>query len=153
MTFVVKDIADHLKSSTTIAATVENRIFPDVIPQEERDGTGQKVAVYPCIVLGIVSGQPEYDLAGEAGVHQTTIQVDCYTDGTRGTYHANELAEQVRNRLSGYRGQFGDGCSGTARLVRVNAIPVEPADGSDTFVRRTSMDFELIHTADAPTFS
>lgn len=150
MTFVLKDIADHLRGSTAIVDAVENRIYPDVIPQEERNSGGNRMALFPCIVLQIVSGQPEYALRGEAGVHQTTVQVDVWTDGDRGSYHANELSELVRNRLSGYRGTFGSGCRGTARLVRSNSLPVEPVDASDQFRRRVSMDFDLIHTAAVP---
>lgn len=150
MTFVLKDIADCLIASADIADAVENRIFPEVIPQEVRNSQGQRTSVYPCLVLGIVSNQPEYALRGESGKHQTTIQVDVWTDGDRGSFHANEISELVRNRLSGYRGQFGTGCYGTARLVRCNSLPVEPVDGSDTHRRRISMDFELIHTATAP---
>lgn len=150
MTFVLKDIADHLAGSSDIVDAVENRIFPEVIPQEIRDSQGNRTTVYPCIVLQIVNCQPEYALRGEAGVHQTTVQVDVWTDGDRGSYHANEVSELVRNRLSGYRGTFGSGCRGTARLVRSNSLPIEPVDASDQFRRRVSMDFDLIHTAATP---
>lgn len=153
MTFLLKDIADHLGGSQNIVDAVENRIFPDVIPQEVRDSGGSRMTLYPCLVLQAVSATPEYYLGGEASYHQAVIQVDVFTDGRRGTKHANELAELVRNRLSGYRGQFGTGCRGTARLVRCNAVPVEPADGSDTHIRRTSMDFEINHTAATPSLT
>jgi len=153
VTFVLKDIADHLTGSADIADAVSNRVYPDYIPQEARDSLGQKQPLYPCLVLGVVSGEPEYVLSGEGGVHQTIIQLDVWTDGDRGSFRANEIAEMVRNRLSGYRGTFGTGCRGTARMIRSNPIAVAPVDASDTYRRRVSMDFELIHTADAPDFT
>lgn len=153
MTFVLKDIADHLTGSTNIVDTVSNRIFPDVIPQEIRDSQGNKLPLYPCIVLGIVSNQPEYYLGGEGGVHETIMQVDCWVDGEQGADELNDLAELVRNRMSGYRGQFGTGCRGTARLIRNDPSAVAPVDGSGVYRRRASMDFALIHTADAPSLT
>lgn len=153
MTFLVKDIRDHLTASTNIADAFSDRIFPDSIPQEIRDSTGTRRELYPAIVLSEISGQPEYDLSGESGVHTTQMQLDIYTDGTGGRQKANELSELVRNRLSGYRGQFGSGASGTCRLIRPATAIQPPTDASDTKRYRVSMDFEIIHTADVPDFS
>src|SRR5574343_1201324 len=132
MTYLVKDIRDQLAASTAVLDAFSDRIFPDAIPQEVRDSDGGRRTLYPAIVLNEISAQPEFDLGGESGVHATQLQLDIYTDGSGGRQRANELGELVRNRLSGYRGQFGSGCRGTCRLLRQAVTSDEPRDASDT---------------------
>lgn len=132
-------------ASEAITSDVGGNIFPDMIPQ----GTDWETA----IVLSDQSAEPDYYLGGEAGRHTAVIQVDYYTKGTNGKYAANNGGELIRNRLSGYRGQFGSGCSGVARLVRCNTLAAEPIDATDQWRYRVSMDFEINHTATQPTFS
>lgn len=153
MTFLAKDIRDHLVGSAAIVNAVSDRIFPDAIPQEKRS-SGQRMALYPCIVLEDISNDPEMYLGGEAGTHTSMIQIDVWVvDSGNGKHKANEISELVRNRLNGYRGVFGTGCYGTARMERKSSPITSPADGSDTYTRRVSMDFEIIHSADVPTFT
>jgi hypothetical protein len=92
-------------------------------------------------------------LKGEVGTHTSIIQIDVWTDGTGGKSKANELGELVRNRLNGYKGQFGTGVYGTARMIRNDSLASQPFDGSDNHRRRVSMDFKIIHSADVPTFT
>ena len=153
MTFLAKDIRDQLIASTAIADAFSDRVYGEVMPQDERDSGGVRKLLYPCLIINDVSAEPEMYLGGEAGVHMSVIQIDVWTDGTGGKSKANELGELVRNRLSGYRGQFGTGCYGTCRLIRNNSLAAPPVDGSDVHRRRVSMDFEIIHSADVPTFT
>lgn len=142
MTFLLRDIADHLKGSTAILDDVGTNIFPDVIPQQQ--------SWDKAIVLSEISQRPEYYMGGEAGEHTTQIQVDYYTKGTNGRYTANIGSELIRNRLSGYRGTFGTGCRGTARLLSCVPQANEPTDATDTWRFRVTMDFEILHTAATP---
>jgi hypothetical protein len=144
VTYLVKDIRDQLAGSIPILNAFSDRMYPEVIPQGGE---------YPCIVINEISAAPEYYLAGEVGKHYTQIQIDVWTDGTGGKSKLNELSELVRNRLNGYRGTFGSGVSGTARMTRNDPISVAPVDGSDLHRRRQSMDFEIFHSADVPTFA
>jgi hypothetical protein len=153
VTYLTKDIRDHLTGSTAIVDAFSDRIFPEVVPQELRTSTGLKREAYPCILISDLTNEPEYDLGGEVGLHTSRIQLDIWTDGTGGKQKLNELAELVRNRLSGYRGQFGTGCYGTAHLRRNDSLAAPPVDGSNVHRRRQSMDFEIIHTADVPTLT
>lgn len=153
MTFLTKDIADHLKGSTAIVDAVSCRVYPEVIPQVTRDSDGRTVTPYPSIVINDLSNEPTYSLAGEVGNHTSVIQIDVWTDGTGGKQRANELGELVRNRLNGYRGQFGTGCTGTAHMIRNNSLHAQPTDGSDVHRRRVSMDFQIIHSASVPTLT
>jgi hypothetical protein len=146
VTFLAKDIRDHLAGSTYIVDAFSNRIFSETIPQNISPA-------YPAIVINELSNSPEYYLGGESGKHSTTLQIDLWTDGTGGIAKTNELSELIRNRMSGYRGQFGSGAYGTSRLISNNSAALPPTDSSDDHRRRVSMDFEFIHTADAPTFT
>ncbi len=145
MTYLIQDIRDHLVGSTAIVNDVGSNIFADVIPQ----GTQYERA----IVISEIAGDPEYYLGGEAGLHTSKIQIDYWTNGVGGPSEANTGRELIRNRLNGYRGTFGTGCYGTARMITDNSGFVAPIDGSDLNQRRVSMDFEIIHSADVPTFT
>lgn len=147
MTYLTKDIADHLKGSTAINDAFGVHFYPDGIPQG--------IAWEQAIVISDLSNDPEYDLDGEVGTHTSVIQVDVWTDGkgAKPRERINTLSELVRSRLSGYRGQFGTGVYGTARMIRNNTVAAPPTDGSDTYRRRASMDFEIIHTADVPSLT
>ncbi len=145
MTFLAKDIRDHLAGSANIVNDVGDNIFAGVIPQG---------LVYDkAIIINDLTNGPEMYLGGEAGIHTSHIQIDYWTDGTGGAATANAGGELIRNRLSGYRGQFGTGCYGTSRMIRNDSVAAPPFDGSDTHRRRVSMDFEIIHSADVPTFT
>lgn len=144
MTYLVQDIRDHLAGSAAIANDVGANIFPEAIPQG--------VQFDNAIVINDLSHSPEYALRGEAGVHTSRIQIDYWTNSGR-KYQANNGAELIRKRLSGYRGQFGTGCYGTSRMLGDNSLAAAPIDGSDSRPRRVSMDFEIIHSADVPTFT
>jgi hypothetical protein len=147
VTWVTKDIADHLKASVAILDAFSDDIYPEVIPQERKDRWEQ------ALVLNDLSNDPEYYLGGEAGTHTTIIQIDVWTNGVGGKARANELGELIRNRLSGYRGTFGTGCYGTARMIRNDSVAAPPVDGSDKHRRRVSMDFKIINTASVPTLT
>ncbi len=153
MTFLTENIVDHLKGSTAILDAFSNRIFAGIIPQDWTDGAGNKASAYPCIVINNISNNPENSLAGEIGLHTTTMQIDVWTDGTGGARKVNELSELIRNRCNFYRGAIGTGVYGTIRQVRHNELDSPPVDGSDDYPRRISKDFEFIHTADVPTFA
>ncbi len=144
MTFVAKDIRDHLAGSAAILDVFSDRMYPDTAPQGVQ---------HPWINISDLSAEPEYSLEGEVGTHTTVIQVDVWTDGKGKRAEAQRLRELIRNRLSGYRGQFGEGCYGTSRLIRDNVVTSPPVNGSDTHRYRVSMDFEIIHSADVPDFT
>lgn len=146
MTFLTEDIRDHLAGSIEVHDAFGEHIYDTRIPQ--------KVAYTSALVITIVSQQPEYYLGGEVGTHISQVQIDIWSDGKRSAAGANLLAELVRNRLSGYRGELGEGCfCNHARIIRYDSTAPEPVDGSNVHRRRVSMDFEIIHTADVPTFA
>lgn len=146
MTFLTQDLRDHLAGSVEVHDEFGTNIYEARIPQN--------VVYTSALVITIVSQQPEYYLGGEVGTHISQVQIDIWSDGKRGAVHANRLSELVRNRLSGYRGELGEGCfCNHARIIRYDSTAPEPVDGSNVHRRRVSMDFEIIHTASVPTFA
>jgi hypothetical protein len=145
MTFLAKDIRDHLRDSPDCYDRFGEHIYEGRLPQ----GANYEAA----LVINIVSQQPEYYLGGEVGLHMSQVQIDVWYTGERGAVGVNELAETVRNRLSGYRGDMGDGFCNHARIIRYDSTAPEPVDASNLHRRRVSMDFEITHTADVPSFS
>lgn len=151
MTFLIKDIRDHLAGSTNIVNAFGDNIYAGVMPQTDSNGQPLKPQFYA--IINDLSNEPELYLGGEAGTHISTIQIDVWTDGTGRSAKANELGELIRNRLNRYRGTFGTGCYGTAEMIRNNTVTVPPVDGSANHRWRVSMDFKIIHTAAVPTFT
>lgn len=145
MTYLTKDIRDHLMGSVNIADAFGEHIYAEAIPQ---DAEWEEM-----LVINDLSNNPEYSLAGEVGTHTTIIQIDVWTKGAGGKPRVVALGEMVRNRLSGYRGQFGSGEYGTARLLRNDALAPPDPSGGPVHRRRVSQDYEIIHTADVPTFA
>lgn len=149
MTYLIKDVADHLKGSTNIVNEFSDRIWPDTIPQEHSNP-------YPCIIINDVSNVPEQYLGGEVGSHESIIQIDVWTDGKedRPRERINELGELIRNRLNGYRGQLGTGVfANNCERIRSDITAADPTDGSSTHRRRASQDYRIRHTASVPSLT
>lgn len=100
------------------------------------------------IVLRDTSSVREYTLSNEAGLTQKTLQVDCYAETA---HEAEEIFQVVRNRLSGYRGEFGDGEVESVMIISEGALPTEPEDGSDNWRHRYYADFSMRYRESVPT--
>lgn len=151
MTFLSKDIRDHLAGSVNIVNDVGDNIYADAIPQSKN---GQNpFRPEKAIVINDLSNDPAMYLGGESGTHVSQIQIDYWTDGKGSAAVVNAGTELIRNRLNGYKGQFGTGCYGVAHMLRNNSVAAPPFNGSDVHRRRGMMDFEITHTADVPTFT
>jgi hypothetical protein len=146
VTYLLKDIRDHLQESADINDAFADRIYPEVVPQG---------VAYPFINLSELSNSPEESLGGEIGTHETIITVDAWTDGSGGSAAAKRYGEMIRNMLSGYKGRLGEGvwCNG-AHLIRNQVLASDPAQpGSDVHRRRVSQDYRIFHSADVPSFA
>ena len=133
-------IRDFLIGNADINNKVSNRVFPSHLPQ----GTP-----IPALVLQTINRTHEYHLTNELGISPQMIQIDVYA-ATRP--EVEEIAELIRDRLSGYRGSLNADtfCHG-ARIERNTPIDTPPADASDRWLSRQSMDFQLHITSSVPT--
>lgn len=109
------------------------RIFPMQLPQA--------LEVWPAITYQVVSGRPEYNLQGAAGLAEIRLQIDCWA-AQRGKADAyaqvRELAEAVRGALSGYRGTVG-GHTIQSCFLESRRVLHEP----EVQVFRESLDFTI----------
>jgi len=96
----VKDIRPILRSfllaDSGISAFVSSRIYPIVIPAGVKD---------PCIVLTRISGPGDYHMGGPSGLINLRVQVDAWAPKSD---PATTLANLIKDRLDGYRGEMSD---------------------------------------------
>lgn len=90
---IVETVVDLLMAEPTIAALVDDRIYPRLIPD---------AASFPLLVVTKVAGGGSYTNDGDAGLEAARVQVDCYSaDGASAVI---ELRTAVRRKLSGFKG-------------------------------------------------
>lgn len=72
-----------------------SRIYPVVFPDD---------VVFPAVRYQMLDALPEYSHQGKSGLTQTRIQFSCFGR----TYSAaNNMAEKIKELLSGYKGDPG----------------------------------------------
>ena len=83
-----------LLADAAVAAVVSTRIFPTRMPQGEK-GTS--------IVYLRISGLGDHTLAGASRISRPRFQIDCWAQSPGA---AADLANLVKERLDGYRGEM-----------------------------------------------
>lgn len=145
---MITDLRDFLRDSAAVADLVGDRI--------EKQYPRQHIRFPYLVVIELDDSPPLYTLSGEADISNITVQIDAWardTDDTRGALKARELADAVRNRLSGYRGEMGDALVRSVTMTRSTTLNEEPEDGSDRRPHRVSMDFEIKYYRAVPDFT
>ncbi len=96
---VEEALAKYLAEKTGV------KVWPEQIPANEAE------PVYPAIVYQEISYVPDVIHRGASGIASTRYQITCFARRYR---ESRELAERARQRLSGFRGAWGeldiDGC-------------------------------------------
>ena len=87
-----------------------SRIFPSVLPQGVVD---------PSVVYNTVTEASDYHMNGPSGLAQDRIQVDCWAQRSD---QAVELANLVRDRLSGFSGTVSVGSQSPQDQIIVRGI-------------------------------
>jgi hypothetical protein len=90
---IVITVIAILLQDAPVAAKVADRVFPRMLP----DATE-----FPAVVVTKIYGSGEYTNDGDAGIEDSRVQVDCYSD--RGAADCYALKKAVRKLLSGYKG-------------------------------------------------
>lgn len=94
----------HLAADTTISGLVGTKIYGDDAPQD---------AVFPCVVMHLISNQRMYLLDGPNGQAQARVQVDCWAETKLA---AIAIAEAVRVAVENVRFNYGAAIVGPTRL-------------------------------------
>lgn len=136
-----KHLIKFLADSDGVRNRLAYRIFPGVARQGEQ---------LPYLTMRQIGTDRYNDLAGEDGlatiVLQLTVRADTDTE-------ARDIAELIRNRLSGYRGlmdtTYVQGCT----IENQREQQVRPAAGSDHWMFEHHTDYRITFNQAEPTFA
>ena len=116
---ILDDFRTLVLSSTAVVATVSNRVFWNVAPEEYPR---------PYVWYRRSSSEEELCLDGSGGLRQTTLDVECWAnEDATGT--AETLAGRLKDLLHGHRGAMGG--------ARAQAIYVDDQD--DDYIPKGNM--------------
>lgn len=87
-------LANLVLAHAPLAALVGNRVQWDTLPQGTPQGT---------VSMTLVSGITDYHMAGPSGLGFARVQFDCRDSSAA---KARAIAEALKVRLSGFRGEF-----------------------------------------------
>lgn len=129
-------LREFLLDDAPIAAVVVDRVFPIVLKQGEQRAS---------IVYQRISGQGDHWMQGPTGLARPRYQIDCWSLVTA---EANSLANLVKERIDGYRGEMPYGTNSPQAFVTVLGVffTDEREDFDPTTkLYRVSRDFFIWH--------
>lgn len=132
MSGIEEAIIQRLLDTNAVATIVGTRVFPGSKPQ---------AAPLPAIVFNKISGAPIYSDAGEVGLDECRLQIDCWA----ATYSAaKELSRAARNSLSAF---FGTSEGVECLYITLDAERDLQEAGSNQaeYFYRTSLDFLVLN--------
>lgn len=145
---MIADLKTYLAASTDIANLIDDRIERQYVRQDTE---------YPHLLLTALDDTPPlYHLSGEPDISEFVVQIDAYAiddGGPNGALVAQQLADAVRNRISGYRGAMGNTNVRSCTMLRSNMLDEEPEAGEQGRVHRVSMDFQIKYQRTVPDFT
>ena len=128
----------YLAGNSGVSAIVSGIIYPVVLPQGVQ---------LPALMFQRISGVRVESLQGSSGLAHPIFQIDCFSEQKDGYSQVKALAEVVRLALEGYRGTWsGMSIQGVLFLGDTDLYE----DESEVY--RVSMDFEIWHVEDRPSF-
>lgn len=140
---IERALAKHLNSKKAFRNLVgANGIFRGRIPASH---TGN-IAV----VLRRSGADRFNDLYGEAAAVPVSVQMDIVGRATNAGYTVREVAEVVRNLVSGYRGMFHDVYVHGCTIENEIDFEYPPSDGTDDWAYQFTYEFKITHTQPQP---
>jgi len=95
---MIAGLITKLSTDALVTPTIPGGIYPVLLPQD---------ATFPCATYQVISTTAEYDLNGKAGVEQSRLQVDIWSNTT---YASTQAAQQaIRACLESFTGDLPDG--------------------------------------------
>lgn len=92
-------LIQYLLSASAVAALVDDRIYPIVMPQT----TDADEVIYPAITIQLISDVEEFSQSGPSNLARAIVQINSIGE----LYlEAKELAAAVRDALNGIRGDM-----------------------------------------------
>lgn len=129
---IVQRVVELLKEQADIEDDVADRIYPVEWPD---------APTFPLIIVQRVSGTGETTFLGEAGIEQTRVQVDVYSD--LGYADTARIALNVRRLLHGFKGGPEAAPCVIDRSACINStdLPVTATERAGPRLRRRMLEF------------
>ena len=129
---IVQRVVELLKEQADIEDDVADRIYPVEWPD---------APTFPLIIVQRVSGSGETTFLGEAGIEQTRVQIDVYTD--LGYENMAAIAGKVRSLLHGFKGGPEAAPCVIDRSACINStdLPVPVTERAGPRLRRRMLEF------------
>lgn len=141
---MLAELRDYLAADAEIHALVGGRIYRDRARQD---------AGFPRILLSRGSSSPVATIDADAPLAETFVLVACWDRDPQGAATAAEVATAVRDRLSGFRGLWGDLSVHACRLTAERDLSEPPGDGSDNWLCGVAADYRIHHYLASPTLT
>lgn len=136
-------LSSHIRSLASIAALVEDRVFPDVADED---------ADFPYITFVETGANSVHHQSGTAGISDTQVQIDVWAANSKSR---RQVSKALRKALDKYTGKMG---SLTALLIkfedRAASIEEPEEEGEDSAEKaayRMRMEFRIVYVEDIPT--
>lgn len=120
-----------LTGDVTVAAIVDDRVYPNIIPQNE---------ISPSLTYQQISGPRDHTMDGPSGLVDARYQINCFTPVYSET---DTLAESVRLAMDGFSATVNTVQIDSIELLNENDLPEvdEESDAITMFGKR--MDFMI----------
>lgn len=142
---ILADLRSHLLSFVDLTNKIGDRVYINRAPDKTPT---------PYMIVSMVSGDVPYSLQGEVGTVQPMIQIAVWERDPNGPFKADQVAELVRDKLSGWRGNWGDtfvcDCSLQSEPI---ALEEPPEDGSGNWWHAVNQDYKVTHRRAIPSLS
>lgn len=103
-------LREFLLDDSGIAAVVSDRVFPIILKQGEKRAS---------IVYQRISGLGDHNMQQPTGLNRPRYQIDCWSLTTA---EANSLANLVKERIDGFRGEMPYGTNSPQSFVTVLGV-------------------------------
>jgi len=95
---MIAGLISKLSSDALVSPAIPGGIYPVLLPQD---------ATFPCATYQVISSTAGYDLHGKAGIEDTRVQIDIWSNTT---YAAAQAAQKaIRACLESFTGDLADG--------------------------------------------
>jgi hypothetical protein len=117
---IKEDLVSFLTADSMVAAAVDERIYPSIIPQEEFGGGSLK----PCIVYERNGVRRDQTLCGTDGLARSSFRLTAFALTPD---EAEDVAQAVRGALLDYSGAMGSTQVHTVSLeTETDGLDIEP---------------------------
>lgn len=130
-----------LYDSPFVRDKLADRMFP---------GVARQGSPMPFLAMRQISAMRNYDLLGEDDMAASVLQLSIAAETDA---EARQIAEVIRNRLSGYRGMMQSTYVHGCTIESEREQQIRPTTGSDQWLHLQHTDFRITYRQLEPSFT